>query len=82
MSSNGRISQQNFEDDEEGLAVDTLRLPMKEISWALGKNGATKRKLARASECVIEYVGNVVYMCGTKRQRRTASVSHLEPYTA
>eukprot|EP00667_Euglena_gracilis_P006324 EG_transcript_6375 len=63
---------QNFEDDEEGLAVDTLRLPMKEISWALGKNGATKRKLARASECVIEYVGNVVYMCGTKRQRRTA----------
>ena len=39
---------------------------------ALGKQGATRKKLARASGCLVEYVGNFVHMSGDKRQRETA----------
>jgi len=52
--------------------VDTMPLPGDELSFALGKDGATRRKLARASGCVLEYVGNVAYMAGTLEERKRA----------
>lgn len=52
--------------------VDTLPLTSEELSFALGKDGATRRKLARASGCILEYVGNVAYMAGTVPERRRA----------
>ncbi|CAK8987069.1 unnamed protein product [Durusdinium trenchii] len=53
-------------------AVDTMPLPGDELSFALGKDGATRRKLARASGCILEYVGNVAYMAGTLEERLRA----------
>ncbi|CAK9077468.1 Hypothetical protein (Fragment) [Durusdinium trenchii] len=52
--------------------VDTMPLPGDELSFALGKDGATRRKLARASGCILEYVGNVAYMAGTLEERLRA----------
>lgn len=52
--------------------VDTVPLPGDELSFALGKDGATRRKLARASGCILEYVGNVAYMAGTLEERSRA----------
>lgn len=52
--------------------VDTLPLPGDELSFALGKDGATRRKLAKASGCILEYVGNVAYMAGTLEERKRA----------
>jgi len=52
--------------------VDTLPLGNEDLSFALGKDGSTRRKLARASGCILEYVGNVAYMAGTVPERRRA----------
>ncbi|KAJ1640624.1 hypothetical protein T492DRAFT_568601, partial [Pavlovales sp. CCMP2436] len=43
-----------------------------ELSYALGKKGGTRKKLAASSECIVEYVGNTVVMCGTAEQRGNA----------
>lgn len=52
--------------------VDTLPFTSEELSFALGKDGATRKKLARASGCIIEYVGTVAYMAGTMSERSRA----------
>ena len=43
-----------------------------ELSYALGKDGTTRRKLARASGCIMEYVGQVAFICGTIEERTRA----------
>ena len=53
----------------EDWGTDTRWLKSDELSYALGKRGMTRKKLARASGCIVEYVGNVVHMAGNKRQR-------------
>lgn len=52
--------------DNEEWGTDIKKLKMDEMSWALGKKGATRRKLARASGCIVEYVGNYVHMARVK----------------
>merc|ERR1719329_720945 len=52
--------------------VDTLPLGNEELSFALGKDGSTRKKLARASGCILEYVGNVSYMAGSIAERLRA----------
>merc|ERR1740121_3230894 len=49
---------------------DTLPLGNEELSFALGKDGSTRKKLARASGCILEYVGNTAYMAGTLGARK------------
>merc|ERR1719487_1454100 len=41
-----------------------------ECSYALGKQGSTRKKIEAASESVLQYVGNTICYAGTKRQRR------------
>ena len=40
---------QDTQAEEEGWAIDTMPLTGEELSFALGKEGATRRKLAAAS---------------------------------
>ncbi|CAD7927940.1 unnamed protein product [Amoebophrya sp. A25] len=42
-----------------------------QLSFALGKQGATRRKLEKASGCILQYVGNTAIFTGTKHQRKT-----------
>lgn len=58
---------------ESEWGTDTKWLKDDELSYALGKRGMTRKKLARASGCIVEYVGNVVHMAGNKRQRIRAN---------
>ena len=58
--------------DKEGFASDTYPMDESELSYALGKDGTTRRKLARASGCIMEYVGQVAFMCGTYEERTRA----------
>eukprot|EP00929_Paragymnodinium_shiwhaense_P071803 TRINITY_DN36469_c0_g1_i1.p1 TRINITY_DN36469_c0_g1~~TRINITY_DN36469_c0_g1_i1.p1 ORF type:complete len:1844 (-),score=533.29 TRINITY_DN36469_c0_g1_i1:697-6228(-) len=53
----------------QAWGVDTLPLVSEELSFALGKEGGTRKKLARASGCILEYVGNVAYMAGSIEER-------------
>jgi hypothetical protein len=37
-----------------------------------GKGGLTRRKIARAAHCVIQYVGSVAFIAGRKEERGRA----------
>ena len=43
-----------------------------ELSYALGKKGMTRKKLARSSGCIVEYVGHTVFMAGEPDERKRA----------
>lgn len=43
-----------------------------ELSYALGKKGMTRKKLARSSGCIVEYVGYHVFMSGMPDERKRA----------
>jgi len=58
--------------EREGFASDTCPMDESELSYALGKDGTTRRKLARASGCIMEYVGQVAFICGTIQERTRA----------
>eukprot|EP00931_Biecheleriopsis_adriatica_P043117 TRINITY_DN2464_c0_g1_i1.p1 TRINITY_DN2464_c0_g1~~TRINITY_DN2464_c0_g1_i1.p1 ORF type:complete len:966 (+),score=271.12 TRINITY_DN2464_c0_g1_i1:240-3137(+) len=62
----------NEECPDEGFGTDTMTIREEDYSYALGRSGATRKKLARASSCIVEYVGRVAYFCGTKRERSCA----------
>jgi hypothetical protein len=44
-----------------------------EFSYALGRNGATRKKLASAAHCVLQYIGRCAVFAGTERQVRLAN---------
>eukprot|EP00928_Gymnodinium_smaydae_P017003 TRINITY_DN1645_c1_g5_i1.p1 TRINITY_DN1645_c1_g5~~TRINITY_DN1645_c1_g5_i1.p1 ORF type:complete len:667 (-),score=172.88 TRINITY_DN1645_c1_g5_i1:106-1833(-) len=56
--------------DERGFATDRIIFKDDELSYALGKQGTTRKKLAQASNCILQYVGHVAFMAGTRKERR------------
>jgi len=56
--------------DEKGFATDRIIFRENELSYCLGKGGTTRKKLAEASGCILQYVGHVAFMAGTFKQRR------------
>jgi len=61
-----------MQDPAEGFATDRMMIDEDDYSYALGKGGATRKKIARASSCVIEYIGRLAYLSGTRRERTRA----------
>ena len=53
----------------EGFDTDSYPIPEQNLSFALGNKGTIRKKLAVASGCVIEYVGEVAYLSGTLLER-------------
>ena len=66
------IDATNEEGDEE-FGSKYVALESNEISYALGKRGMTRKKLAKSSGCIVEYVSNTVCLSGTIDERRRAS---------
>ncbi|CAE8735211.1 unnamed protein product, partial [Polarella glacialis] len=60
------------QDPLDGFATDTLAIEEDDYSYALGKGGATRKKIARASNCIIEYIGRLAYLSGLKKERGCA----------
>mmetsp|Transcript_68036 Transcript_68036/g.203747 ORF Transcript_68036/g.203747 Transcript_68036/m.203747 type:complete len:275 (-) Transcript_68036:22-846(-) len=58
--------------EKEGFASDTYPMDESELSYALGKDGTTRRKLARASGAIMEYVGQIAFICGSFEERTRA----------
>lgn len=56
----------------EGFDTDRMPIAEEDYSYALGKGGATRKKIARASGCIIEYVGRLAYLSGLKTERERA----------
>ena len=59
--------------NEDGWDVDTKLLANDDFAYALGAKGSTRRKLAKASGCVIEYVGRLACMAGYRKERIRAN---------
>ena len=43
-----------------------------DYSYALGKQGATRKNIVRSTGCLVEYVGFVAFLSGTKEERNAA----------
>jgi hypothetical protein len=56
---------------EDEWGTDTVPI-QEDLSYALGKGGVTRKKLARASNCIMEYVGSIAFMSGTLAERKRA----------
>lgn len=56
-------------DEDEQFDVDVVPIKEEDYSYALGKGGATRRKLARASGALIEYIGRFAFIGGLRAQR-------------
>ncbi|CAD7926415.1 unnamed protein product [Amoebophrya sp. A120] len=51
--------------------IDTMWVEQNDLSFAMGSNGVTRKKLCKATNCILEFVGNIAHLGGTKRERRT-----------
>ena len=67
--------------DKEGFASDTYPMDESELSYALG-GWHDARKLARASGCIMEYVGQVAFMCGTYESARARALPQVAAQAA
>merc|ERR550514_17171 len=55
---------------KQDFTTDRFLLREEDISYVLGKHGATRRKLQNASGAVMQYVGRVCFISGTFKERR------------
>eukprot|EP00401_Gymnodinium_catenatum_P040144 CAMPEP_0117498330 /NCGR_PEP_ID=MMETSP0784-20121206/21660_1 /TAXON_ID=39447 /ORGANISM="" /LENGTH=437 /DNA_ID=CAMNT_0005293415 /DNA_START=18 /DNA_END=1328 /DNA_ORIENTATION=- len=53
-----------------GFDTDRLIFQDDEVSYALGKEGATRKKLELTSGAILQYVGHVAFIAGTLKERR------------
>merc|ERR1719460_2358373 len=60
------------EKESDKNAFDTDRMIFKddELSYCLGKQGSTRKKLEGAAGAILEYVGNVAFIAGSLKERR------------
>jgi hypothetical protein len=56
--------------DERGFDTDRIVFRDDELSYALGKEGATRKKLEGAAGAVLQYVGHVAFIAGSLKERR------------
>mmetsp|Transcript_43042 Transcript_43042/g.100245 ORF Transcript_43042/g.100245 Transcript_43042/m.100245 type:complete len:671 (+) Transcript_43042:38-2050(+) len=56
--------------ERRGFDTDRMLFRDDELSYALGKDGATRKKLELASGAILQYVGHVAFIAGTLKERR------------
>ncbi|CAJ1362607.1 unnamed protein product [Effrenium voratum] len=66
------IDRDKGKDPEGTWSTDTMTFQDDELSYALGKQGGTRKKLERASGCIVQYVGHTALFSGTRTERRRA----------
>merc|ERR1712007_309713 len=55
---------------EKDFATDRIIFRDDELSYALGREGSTRKKLELSSGAILQYVGHVAFMAGTLKERR------------
>jgi len=56
--------------DDRGFDTDRLVLKDEELSYCIGKEAATQKKLEKAAGCILQFVGNVAFIAGVRTERR------------
>ncbi len=59
-------------EQDSDWATDSMLLTEDELSFALGQQGATRKQIEEASECILAYVGRMAIFNGTNEQRDQA----------
>mmetsp|Transcript_83426 Transcript_83426/g.202286 ORF Transcript_83426/g.202286 Transcript_83426/m.202286 type:complete len:612 (-) Transcript_83426:255-2090(-) len=66
------VSRDKGNDDSGTWGTDTMTFQDDELSYALGKQGGTRKKLERSSGAIVQYVGHVALFSGPRTERRQA----------
>lgn len=67
------VSRDKGCDYEDGTwGTDTMQFQDDELSYALGKQGGTRKKIERSSGAIVQYVGQNALFSGCKAERRRA----------
>merc|ERR1719410_496481 len=66
------VNRDRNKDDTGTWGTDTMTFQDDELSYALGKQGGTRKKLERSSEAVVQYVGHNALFSGTRTERKRA----------
>merc|ERR1719148_256812 len=56
--------------NERGFDTDRLLFKDDELSYSLGKQGTTRKKLEGAAGAILEYVGHIAFIAGSLPERR------------
>merc|ERR1719210_1328616 len=56
--------------DVRGFDTDRMVLKDVELSYAIGKEAATQKKLEKAAGCILQFLGNIAFIAGTLKERR------------
>merc|ERR1719215_2180391 len=55
---------------EKGFDTDRMIFKEDELSYALGKEGSTRKKLEGAAGAILQYVGHCAFIAGTMKERK------------
>merc|ERR1719444_781933 len=55
--------------DRRDFDTDRMILKDEELSYAIGKEAQTQKKLEKAAGCVLQFIGNVAFIAGDRKQR-------------
>jgi len=66
------VNRDRGKDDSGTWGTDTMTFQDDELSYALGKQGSTRKKLERSSAAIVQYVGHVALFSGTRAERKRA----------
>lgn len=66
------IDRDKGKDPEGTWSTDIMEFQDDELSYALGKQGGTRKKLEKASGAIVQYVGHTCFFSGTRAERRRA----------
>merc|ERR1711981_701632 len=58
--------------DKKGFDTERLIFRDDELSYALGKEGSTRKKLETAAGAILQYVGHLCLIAGDLKERRRA----------
>merc|ERR1719183_2299082 len=62
------VDRDRGKSDDGTWGTDTMSFQDDELSYALGKQGGTRKKLERACEAVVQYVGHNALFSGTRSE--------------
>jgi len=58
---------------DRGYGVDFIKMDDQDIGYCLGKGGMTRIKIAKASGCHLQYIGQYACIGGTQTSEKTAA---------
>ena len=56
--------------DSRGFDTDRMAIKDDELSYVIGKEAATQKKIEKAAGCILQFVGRYAFMAGILKERK------------